>query len=404
MVLNKPQLQPQPHPARLSDNGKTWFLLGREPLLSAAEIFSLLGPDAYELSPPILVKEGIYDPALILNLGGTIKIAHEIGSFGNEETMLSAIKNELLRLSGKITYGFSAYSPSIPLKKIENWGKELKKALKEEGRSARYIFKNETTLSSVTVERNDLTKDGCEFLVIEKNKKLFVAVTKSVQPFESFGERDYGRPGRDQKSGMLPPKLALMLINLTNPRPQDVLLDPFCGSGTILGEAVLLGLKHVSGSDLSEKAIADTNQNILWLLSKHPELNVSWSAEKADVRELGAKSADIIVAEPYLGKPLKGNETELELKKEAAELRVLYLAAFTRFKKILRPNGRIVFIIPRFMTRGASANISDTLLPELTKMGFKAEPLLPSTLSKLPYLIYRRPDQSVAREIWKFTL
>ena len=35
-----------------------------------------------------------------------------------------------------------------------------------------------------------------------------------MQDFEQWGARDYGRPSRDAVRGMLPPKLARMMVNL----------------------------------------------------------------------------------------------------------------------------------------------------------------------------------------------
>src|SRR5205823_3602162 len=90
----------------------------------------------------------------------------------------------------------------------------------------------------------------------------------AVQPFEQFSARDFGRPGRDDLSGMLPPKLAIIMINLAANDTISVLLDPFCGSGTILSEALLLGYKNLIGSDISEKAVADTKTNLDWIANK----------------------------------------------------------------------------------------------------------------------------------------
>ena len=91
-----------------------------------------------------------------------------------------------------------------------------------------------------------------------------VFVTKAIQPIESLGERDFGRPYRDAKSGMLPPKLAMMMINLAGQSLGATILDPFCGSGTILMEAATIGYTNLMGSDISPKAIDDTRQNFAW--------------------------------------------------------------------------------------------------------------------------------------------
>ena len=63
---------------------------------------------------------------------------------------------------------------------------------------------------------------------------------------------------------------------------------------------------------------------------------------------ISPKSIDAIVAEPYMGKPLKGNEPKEDLFKQAIELKKLYLSAFAQFHKLLKPKGKVVFLIPRF--------------------------------------------------------
>ena len=398
-----------PQPAA---NNKTWFLLGREPLLSAAELFSLLeikNSRDIEYRAPFLIYSGSIENNFIGRLGGTIKTGTEIGAFFSENELLETLKNDLAGSSGKIVFGISLYSKNANARVVENWGKKLKKELKAGGRSVRYVFNKETTLSSVTVEKNGLVRNGREFIIREDDGKFSVATTTSVQPFESFGARDFGRPGRDSESGMLPPKLALMLFNLAKLEPNETLLDPFCGSGTIISEALLQGHKNIIGSDLSEKAIFDSQKNIDWLKTAHPEIrNASIQIEVGDVTKIGEHikngSIGAIVTEPYLGKPLRGNEPEAEIQTQANELASLYTEAFGQFKKILRPGGRVVFIIPQFITRASPIVISDKFVQVANKLGFTAEKLLPEKIFTSNFILYRRSDQRVGREIWKFSL
>jgi len=79
-----------------------WFVLGREPLLSTAEIFSVLRipfgeSEAYEYQPSVLRvslrgaknerrSNPLFDPNHLINrLGGTIKIGQELGQDLSEE-------------------------------------------------------------------------------------------------------------------------------------------------------------------------------------------------------------------------------------------------------------------------------------------------------------------------------
>ena len=69
---------------------------------------------------------------------------------------------------------------------------------------------------------------------------------------------------RNMIVGMLPPKLAQMMINLsreTGILPTKI-YDPCCGLGTVLIEAINMGITDVYGSDLSAKMCSCTEENI----------------------------------------------------------------------------------------------------------------------------------------------
>lgn len=395
-----------------------WFLVGHEPLLSLAEIAAVLGipldslkPTALEL--PIVRLEASLEPtALMGQLGGTIKIAEEGKTALSEEDLATSLAKELRKQEGKITFGISSYTTEAGTEDfIKRLGQAVKKQLTQEGRSVRHVFDHEPFLSSASVEKNKLATSGSEFIIQKINDHYDYALTRAVQPFEAFGARDYGRPGRDDVSGMLPPKLALMMINLARGPRDGVLLDPFCGSGTIVSEALLHGYTQVVGSDLSERAVRDTEQNIAWLRETFPETvsdAQSFKFFQADSRDLGtmlaSRSIDAIVTEPFLGPPLRGHESPETIKKNASELAKLYSDTFTAFKKILRPGASIVCIIPRFKHGDSWFTISDRIMPHLKELGFVKERLLPEAISPSFYLLYHRPKQRVGREIWKFTV
>ena len=398
-----------------------WFILGRESLIAAAEIDAVLNLKKYDYSLLILKAESVLEPKKIIDrLGGTIKIAKELATNIKENELEKIVTENLKTVSGKINFGISIYSfdedAVSNLKLAEDFGKKIKRGLKEEGLSVRYVENKEAILSSVTVTKNNLTGRGREFLIqkhrvsmdgtrydsAESNKDdtFSIAQTEAVQPFEQFSARDFGRPGRDDLSGMLPPKLAMILINLAQTPLDSILLDPFCGSGTILSEALLLDYKNLIGSDISEKAVADTKINIDWVAKKFQKELPSNKIFKSEVLELSKKlhadSVDAIITEPLLGKPLRGQETKHELLSQANQLKDLYLRAFQQFYKILKPGGKVVFIIPRF--KHTNEWITIECKNEIEKIGFVALPFFEDQLR----LVYSRPNQRVAREIWRF--
>ncbi len=390
---------------------KTWFITGSFPELSAAEIAAVLNLKTvdYSFNPPLFIVDKIESnlvTELINRLGGTVKIAYQKNETNNEDELISEIVNILEQKEGKVVFGLNYYNIGTDQTKkgdVEFWGKSIKKILREKGKSSRYIYKNESTLSSATVLHNNLIKKGADIIIAQNQNKYLIAETVALQPFEDWGRRDFGRPSRDDFSGMLPPKIARIMINLAVTDPTNkILLDPFCGSGTIISEAALMNFKKIIGSDVSNKAIQDTKNNLKWLKKYYTINTDNIEIKQLDVSELSkyTQSADAIITEPYLGPPRNGRETLNELKKTSSELKALYLKTLEQFEKILSPHGTIIMVIPCFRYKGQWINID--LTKELKKIGLVTDPLIKTKSRQYDFLLYARANQRVGREIWRF--
>jgi tRNA G10 N-methylase Trm11 len=232
---------------------------------------------------------------------------------------------------------------------------------------------------------------------------------------------------------MIPPKLAQIMINLSGKitavgtqnlafppdrtqnlalppdRTQNLaflptLLDPFCGSGTILMEAALMGINNLIGSDISEKAISDTKNNLNWLGQKNPNfksqisnLRLFKTSATEISKNIAKNSVDAIVTEPYLG-PQRGAHN---VQKTINDLEKLYSASLKEFAKIIKPSGRVVMIWPVFTGRGAHQ--WDFINPDVS--GWQIiNPLSENLRPKLQTtrrgtIVYGREGQKVRREI-----
>ncbi len=392
-----------------SIENEKWFILGSFPDLSAAEISAVLelNGNGGIYKPPFFIVSGRnFDECEIMKrLGGTVKIATGLFSTDDEESLITKIYENLNTIPGKVIFGISNYCAGGNAKFSEIIGKEVKKRLKQSGISARYVFNGEAILSTVTVEKNGLDRRGREFLISQEGSNFFVAKTTVIQPFKEWGDRDFGRPERDDLSGMLPPKLARIMLNLSFIKKRDTILDPFCGSGTIITEAMIMGVDKIIGADKSRKAIADTQSNIDWLISKNVGLeNIQIDLHESDVSSLpkiiGSELVDNIITEPFLGKPLHGKENTTELRRQASELSVLYRMAFISFSKILKKGGRVIIVFPRFRDRGEWITVN--IKENLKTLGFTPEALLKTENRINDSLLYVRPNQKVGREIWRF--
>ncbi len=365
---------------------KYLFTLGHQPHISAAEIQQILkleirnlpaGQAGWKLENGLLHIELDHEidcTALMQRLGGTISISEHLGQ---AENVVSFLVSHIQKLQPEGKIHFSVHGDNAKQTALK-----VKKELKSTGRSVRYIEEK----NSATVLHNNLVEKQTDFTVLKKD----VFVTRAIQPLEEFSSRDYGKPGADSKSGMLPPKLARMMINLSGIE-KGTLLDPFCGSGVLLMEAALLGFKAM-GSDISEKAVEDTKKNLDWIEKEGKVV-------KSDVKNLSStvkEMVDVIVTEPYMGKPLHGNEKEDFLRGQAVELKGLYVDAFRNFSKILKNDGVVVFIIPKFQYNEGWIEID--CIEDIKNQGFAIEPFSKENSS----LLYHRSGQKVGRDIWRF--
>ncbi|MCF7820420.1 MAG: methyltransferase domain-containing protein [Candidatus Pacebacteria bacterium] len=384
---------------------KTVFILGNNIGLSLAELFSVFNKKDCQLVNQVAVFDLSLDKKqaeeVMQGLGGSIKVGELLFSVKKEDLKVklkkavleTAFKN---RVSGKFNFAFSTFSGfNFDYKDLAI---ELKETFKKEGISSRWVRLEGKATDSATSFHNKLTEvNGVEFLIFKDNSDYMVAKVLALQPFSDFSHRDYGRPQRDSFSGMLPPKLAKTMLNIAKFSNEKKLLDPFCGSGTVLSEALLLGAHDVYGSDISKKAISDSRENINWLKKKYnlSGFNLKLSKERVENLSKSFKDNffDIIVTEPYLG-PQRGRIDFLKIKKE---LENLYSQALKEFSKVLKPQSLVVMVWPIF-----SPEINPVYL-DINLQGFQKQEfefLNKNNLSTFRQtLVYGRKEQRLWREI-----
>jgi len=93
----------------------------------------------------------------------------------------------------------------------------------------------------------------------------------------------------------MPAKLARCMVNLAQPKRSDLMLDPFCGTASMLVEAWLIGCR-VIGFDVQPRMVRGGLQNLLHYGVKPEGIAV------ADARHLPAVRVDCIVTDPPYGR------------------------------------------------------------------------------------------------------
>jgi tRNA (guanine10-N2)-dimethyltransferase len=339
-------------------------------------------------------------------LGGSIRVAKVLTELntvqwqGIARFLASALPSHLdyLPAEGKLKLGISCFGIDATAQQLFRTGLELKKICKKAGRSVRLVPNTEPALSSAQVLHNQMTGDlGMELLLVKHAGKTWLAQTTQVQDINAYAARDQGRPKRDARVGMLPPKLAQTIVNLaTGPlpgQPENIVLDPFCGTGVILQEALLMNY-GAYGSDLEPRMIDFTRQNLEWLathgIESDPQL------ESGDATSHHWRSPfSVIASETYLGRPL-GVWPNHETLQEIIGTCNVILEKFLHNLARQTPTGmRLCLAIPAWNSPNGRIHHLP-LLDRLDDLGYNRIRFEHVESSEL---VYFRPEQLVAREL-----
>lgn len=233
--------------------------------------------------------------------------------------------DEALANNEKLTVGFSAEAGALSVGAVRQIGHQLKEALTSKGVKARVVIpQSGVELSAAAVKHNKLTRKGCEWLVMKGGKGLMLMQTVACYDPDRDAKLDRGIPASDAKSGMLPPKLARMMVNIAaGPVTNPTVTDPFCGNGRVVLEAALLGYKTM-GSDVDPVKVAATKKNLAWLqqfagteVLPDSQVQVADARRTATTRKTGEM---VVVTEPYLGPALRHHPGKGEAQKIAQEV------------------------------------------------------------------------------------
>ena len=360
-------------------------VLGRLSDISLAELSAQFGDSVKKIAPNLAIFES--DKSVDINhFGGTLKFGRLITE--NSVDYLLGLNTTSGPFSGKFTIGVSDYSKNARKFKSQGEALKIKKILSRQGRSARVLQNSDAALSTATSHHNQMgEKDGhVEFLI---NGREWYVLT-GVQNITSYKNRDQARPARDAKVGMLPPKLAQILINLCGPlKAGSRVLDPFCGTGVVLQEASLMGHK-VYGTDLSDRMIEYSEKNLNWLNAK------DFKVEQGDATSFKwSEKIDAVACETYLGAPMSQPPVEIKLKEQKQACKSITLGFLKNISEQIKPGTPLALAVPAWLRPNGHYERLN-LLDEIADMGYNVVKL--NHLSQED-MLYFRDGQIVAREI-----
>ena len=402
-----------------------FFHLGRLYSISTAEILSFFNEeDIKTLNEKLAVveieknftKHEIQN--LLDRIGGTIKISKIFAENIEIPDINEKIQEYLIRNYGnnpKIIFGINIINlnPNSGVF-MENILKNLKKDLQKEGFSCRYLNKGTKNIEIPIYFKEKLFSDkGTEINIIKNDNKIYLSESQGVQDIDEYSKRDFSKPFRDPTTGMLPPKLAQIMINLGinskfKIQNSKFIVDPFCGSGTVLMEAALMGLDSI-GSDISSVQSNGAILNMQWIKNYFNLSNISFDVNTKDARNLqiDRKTAktSVIVTEGYLGPPRKFAPDKTEMDRSNNQILLLYKNFFGRCQELGIP--KIVITLPVFR-KDREYILLKGFFEMVKKIGYEIQnPFSESFLQKYKFLklskrntlIYDREDQIVGREI-----
>jgi tRNA G10 N-methylase Trm11 len=408
---------------------KSIFILGRQPALGIAELECLYGPDC--LLPfgksvclsSLDIKDIDFD-----RLGGSVRVAKYLFDLPStnwkdiHRYLIEALPERAMMVDGKLSFGISVFGLETNPRNIAKTALLLKKAIRQIGKSVRMVPHDKSELGSATVLYNKLTgPSGWELLVISDGKTAFLAQTIRIQDIDAYSARDQARPYRDAKVGMLPPKLAQIIINLgvgntkyeirntkqnlnsklENNKHRTLILDPFCGTGVVLQEAMLMDY-DIYGTDLEPRMVQYSIDNLAWLDEKHPDAGDYRRIEVGDAtthnwdmtKVKSRKSTLVVAGETFLGQPLSSLPNGEHLSKIIYEVNLMHHKFLENIGKQIPSGTRLCMAVPTW--RGKHEFLHLPTLDHLTDIGY--------TRMRFKHvndedLIYHRENQVVGREL-----
>ncbi len=273
---------------------KYLFVLGRNPKLSILEIKGFI-----KRTNNKILKESVRENGLLLDLentldagtidilGGTLSIGIVLGNFKDidKKEIYFGTRNNF----NYIIWDFSENTDDIS------------QYLKKRFRSEKFKATEKKLSGSIKDQNENIIRKFSSNLIDEEYfvfEDFFGRIVQRCN-YKEIERRDMQKPVRREDLS-ISPRLAKIMINLSEVKEGETLLDPFCGIGVILIESLESGIKTV-GIDKDGKAIDGASKNLKWFkFSKD-----NYKLNNNDSSKIQVKPADVLVSEPDFGKTLK---------------------------------------------------------------------------------------------------
>ena len=264
--------------------------------------------------------------AVLVGEGVKYRIKEE---FKTERLIVVSVKGEDLDFLGRLAYSKKAVKLAGSSKSLEVVAEKLShnlsdKTFKVSSESLRTAGKLGDILHGMGF-RVDVHTPDIIVECITLNKEYYAGVRIQL-PRDFENRKPQHRPYFHPTS--MHPKTARACVNLARVKAGDTVLDPFCGTGGILIEAGLMGMKTL-GCDIDVNMVEGTKQNLA-------HYNLKGSVEQGDALDCKVR-ADSIVTDPPYGRAsyVKGKDA-----------RKLYEGFMGHASSLLTKDQRMVLVAP----------------------------------------------------------
>ena len=271
---------------------KLFFLLsGESETLPAAEVKAILEAEGYTYANPTVLDQTLRLESDV----GCVKAVQVRAAF----TRLCALElftsdaTETAACEAAGNADFEAVlkpgeSFSVRINRIKNYADEDINTMRLESKLGKAILQR-APQAKVNLKCPDKTFLG----IVTEGKLVFGLKLTEIQS-RTFSERRPRKKPFFHPSAM-PSKLARCMVNLAHGKADDLLLDPFCGTGTSLIEATYIGCRAV-GVDAQRRMVLGCRKNLRHF-NISPE-GLIW----ADARHLPLFKVDCVITDPPYGR------------------------------------------------------------------------------------------------------
>ncbi len=291
-------------------------LSGEHPTLPGAEVLACLraespGSRRLSLGPGFLLAE--CDIESLPQVAGRLGLTHRFGRYLGSCDLdgIESKSNELELPEGSIC---------VRAKKVEGWHANV---------NTHDLAKK---VGKVLFQKHDIdltTPDLTVRVLLSEKVHLFIVdheIDRKQFDRRKVAERPFFSPIS------LHPRYARALINLTEAKRGDTVLDPFCGTGGIVLEAALLGMRAI-GSDIDPQMVEGCKRNL-------EHFNVQAEVQVADIGEVPLlfEKVGAVATDPPYGRAASTKKEDIDL---------LYRRGIKASAEVLSPGGRAGIVLPR---------------------------------------------------------